>query len=187
MANVTLIKATLPCTIACYMSDQNHYVAIESIYYGFNYHGIMATVQATMFAVIIPITVGLHQAIIEEGRLKRLMIKFIIQESKLFMLTVSSIFFIGWVVLLEFFKATVEGFNISSLTNSIEYCWFIFNIVLIGYFLFTAINLFNRSSFDAAIRGYIVNHLYPREMQGYLARNIYIGLSRNSGESDEEN
>jgi hypothetical protein len=52
--------------------------------------------------------------------------------------------------------------------------------------MFTALNLINRSFFDTAIRRFIVNQIYPREMKGYLERNIFLNLSNKNEEGGNE-
>lgn len=184
--NITPMEIVVPYLGAYQIPAFDFLIATDSADNGNNYHSIMATIQATVLALIIPITVALHEFVLKGKRLKEEMINFILKEARVRLITTSSLAFLIWVVSLELLKATFDSIVLSSLSNIVEAIWISINLLLIAYFMFTALNLINRSFFDTAIRRFIVNQIYPREMKGYLERNIFLNLSNKNEEGGNE-
>jgi hypothetical protein len=142
-----------------------------------NLHSVMATIQATIFALIIPITVALHEFVLKDNKLKNEMISFILKESKVKLITINSLSFLIWIVIIELVRTIFKNFTDSMVSQIIETFWISFNLILMGYFTFKTLNLLNRSFFDNALRRFMVNEIYPNELKGYLERSIYLNLT----------
>lgn len=153
---------------------------------GDNFHSIMGTVQATVFSLIIPITVALHEFVVKGKRLKEDMISFIFKEARVRLITASSLGLLIWITFTELLKITYNDFTLSAGSSFVDAVWLIINLALIAYFTFTALNLINRSFFNAAMRRFIVNHIYPRELQGYIERNIFLNQTTKEKENGDD-
>ncbi|HHT9796530.1 TPA: hypothetical protein ACT9GP_003005, partial [Legionella pneumophila] len=151
-----------------------------------NLHSIMATIQATVFALIIPIAVAIHEFVLKDNKLKEEMISFILEETKVKLITISSLSFLIWIAIIEVIKVVSNSFITSNLSLILETFWLILNLVLIAYFTFTTLNLVNRSFFDNALRQFIATKIYPNELKIYLKRNIYLNLANNENYNDSK-
>lgn len=151
-----------------------------------NLHSIMATIQATVFALIIPIAVAIHEFVLKDNKLKEEMINFILEETKVKLITMSSLSFLIWLAIIEVIKVVSNGFVASNLSLIIEVFWLTLNLALIAYFTFTTLNLVNRSFFDNALRQFIATKIYPSELKTYLKRNMYLNLANNENHNDSQ-
>ncbi|HHT9781196.1 TPA: hypothetical protein ACT9GC_002822, partial [Legionella pneumophila] len=114
------------------------------------------------------------------------MISFILEETKVKLITISSLSFLIWIAIIEVIKVVSNSFITSNLSLILETFWLILNLVLIAYFTFTTLNLVNRSFFDNALRQFIATKIYPNELKIYLKRNIYLNLANNENYNDSK-
>ncbi|MCE3045633.1 hypothetical protein [Legionella sp. 16cNR16C] len=164
--------------------DLSNYILSHSKVSTNNLHSIMATIQATVFALIIPIAVAIHEFVLKDNKLKEEMINFILEETKVKLITVSSLSFLIWLAIIEVINVVSQGFVVSNISLIIETFWLTLNLILIAYFTFTTLNLVNRSFFDNALRQFIATKIYPNELKIYLKRNIYLNLANNENHND---
>lgn len=164
--------------------DLSNYILSHSKVSAHNLHSIMATIQATVFALIIPIAVAIHEFVLKDNKLKEEMINFILEETKVKLITVSSLSFLIWLAIIEVITVVSQGFVVSNISLIIETFWLTLNLILIAYFTFTTLNLVNRSFFDNALRQFIATKIYPNELKIYLKRNIYLNLANNENHND---
>ncbi|MDR3501882.1 MAG: hypothetical protein P4L79_04795 [Legionella sp.] len=164
--------------------DLSNYILSHSKVSANNLHSIMATIQATVFALIIPIAVAIHEFVLKDNKLKEEMINFILEETKVKLITVSSLSFLIWLAIIEVIAVVSQGFVVSNISLIIETFWLTLNLILIAYFTFTTLNLVNRSFFDNALRQFIATKIYPNELKIYLKRNIYLNLANNENHND---
>lgn len=150
-----------------------------------DYHSIMATIQATVMALIVPITIAIHDLFQKDKKNKGVIIRLILKETRVHLIIVSTIAFLSWIGFVEFLRISYPSLKYSNFTSVAEFGWFIINLLLIAYFMFTSIDFFNQDAINKAFSRLIIARTYSDEMLGYIKRNIFLNLSRREDESNE--
>ncbi|GEM_PF-5668246 len=146
-------------------------------------NGVIATIQATMFALIIPMAVALHQFTLQQGEhLKQEVLNFIVKSCRVELVTFSSLALLVAITVTEGMQIWSNDINISFYTILLIILWFLVNLYLILYFMITSLRLINPYERNAAMRNFIVNEIYPKELKSYLKRNIFFSISRGAEE-----
>ena len=139
-----------------------------------NDHATVATIQVTLFALILPIAVALQEFHLKDSDYKSQTMDFILEKTKVKCITRNSVLLLVIILLLPSELSSLWKY----ILNIIIFIWLTINMFLITKkFMFTSLRFMNRSFLYDAMSEDFIQYEYPKEVKNHMARNFYSALS----------
>lgn len=141
-----------------------------------NFLPIIAGVQATLFALIIPIAISLIDSRIRNREHGAELFGLLLKELKVKLITVSSALLLFWVIFEELLL-NITPLSTNAAYHSIVTVWFIINLTLITCFILNVLKMTLYSFGGYYLRRIIIEQLYPEEMKKRIMKVLFLTIS----------
>jgi len=145
----------------------------------------VATIQATLFAVVIPFSTAIFEFVFKDYRTKIELIRLVHRETGVLFLTVSSIFLtiaITWCEYLHIAHRISPNFGLTLFFL----LWFFINTAGMGRFIIVGLQFLTPYYRNYALTKFVANEVYPNELKSYIRRNIYLSLGKLTKEEGQD-
>lgn len=143
-----------------------------------------ATIQVTLFAVVVPFSTAILEFVFKDYQSKIDLIRLVHKETKVLFLTINSIM-LTIVLFVSEYLSGIFNFSTNIVAVSITTFWLIINTIGMGYFIIVGLQFLTPYYRYRAITKYVANEVYPNELKNYVRRNAYLGLGNLNNDKDD--